>query len=627
MGYKGPLAIVSPAEFRKRTSLTISKRSGSTLAMDEAYDNYHATRSPAAGRLLYAWLTQYRKDHGNAWSKCDRNTVSGGLLEYLHNALAPAVLSPAAAQAMDERAAARIRDVEIPHARFGVLYLLANVKIEIDALATAIDGAGAIGGAIGAGMTTNYSELGSADAVRSVLSVQGKGITAPMIASGGTLAVKTIRTIAADSPSAMVARAAANSSIISTAAAKSPAQASIPTRPPVQPPPLPRPAPYTLPVTLNALDIAAAKVPAQGNIGHYISVGAGAAASALTAAVPGLSATGSVLGLLAAPAQALWEKLKSAFKALGDMMMRKWRLRYDVATVEKLAMLLKKCTSVAIDLILKNAVPFLGGAIDVGTGLARTIGEACTRVASWSDRRHIRIRSGHPQEIANAIEHQMILGLCGGLVDVLKGAGKMAVSVFLPGLGSLVSVVMSAIDWLIRLLSRLGEQIAIEQFLDRARRCYDTEQRRSRKIDGVYQPNTEKGSMITDTREFTAFFMEGCKASPLIPMLTLNSGLGGSLMTMIDLFDANGAQSSALAGGRKEFDIGNDYFTRLKRYSVTYMKKSGFKFSHIQSGKEMTLGEKTMAGYLIHAQGLGKDNQSHVEAATFGSQLVKAARA
>jgi hypothetical protein len=621
MGYKGPLGIVTPDEFRKRTSLTMSSRSGSTRAMDEAYDAYYTNRTPETGRLLYAWLTQYRTDHGNSWSKCDRNTVSGGLLEYLHNSLGPGAPSPSAALAMDQRAAARIRDIEIPSARFGVLYLLSNIKIEIDAMAAFVSGATAVGGVIGAGMTTDYSNLGSTDAVRNVMTVAGKGITAPQIASGGALAVKTIKKIADESPTARIARlqAAATAQVKAQleAAAAGPAKAQAPAAPP--PPPRPRPpvpllrqsAFNHLPVTLEELQIAALKQVSQGNI----------------AGLPTAFSVGTPALVIVQAGQALWDTLKLAFQALGDLLMKGWRLRYSVATVEMLAQALKKATTVAVDMIMKNAVPFLGGVIDVGTGLARTIGEACSRIASWSDRRHIHIRAGHPEEIAKAIEHQMVMGFCSGLVDILKGAGKMAVSMFLPGLGSLVTVAMAVIDWLIRFLSRLAEKISIDQFLEQARHHYEAEKQRSRKIDGVYQPNTEKGSIITDTKAFTAFFLEGCKASPLIAMVTLNSGLGGSLMTLVDVFDPNGAQSTKMVGNRKEFDIGNDYFTRLKRYSVTYMKKSGFKITHRKSGTVMTAGEKSMAGYLIHAQGLDPDRQSHVEAPTLGSQLVKMARA
>ena len=123
------------------------------------------------------------------------------------------------------------------------------------------------------------------------------------------------------------------------------------------------------------------------------------------------------------------------------------------------------------------------------------------------------------------------------------------------------------------------------------------------------------GGIITDTAAFTRFFLEGCKASPLVPMLTLNSGLGGSLMTMLQLFEADGSQSARAtsnlgAGETREFDRGNAYFTRLKRYSVDYMRASGFKFHPLHAD------DKAMAGYLVHATGMGKERQSHTAAGT-----------
>ncbi|HEY8976854.1 MAG TPA: hypothetical protein VIN75_21750, partial [Burkholderiaceae bacterium] len=290
--------------------------------------------------------------------------------------------------------------------------------------------------------------------------------------------------------------------------------------------------------------------------------------------------------------------------------------RYDLATARRLGEILKKACVVAVDYIMKNAIPYLGGAIDLGTGLFRTISEAGTRLAAWNDRRHIRLQAGHPEELANAIEHQMSLGVLGGVADMLKGASKVAVGVFLPGLGSLVSAVMSGIEWLVRLVSRLGEYFGIQQFLQTARRHYGAEKARAtRDAKGVYEPNTAAGGIINDTTAFTKFFKDGCKASPLIPMLTLNSGLGGSLMTMLQLFEADGSQSAratrnVTGGETREFDRGDMYFTRLKRWSVEYMRKSGFKFLPADAK------DVVMAGYLAHATGMGKERQSHVEAGT-----------
>lgn len=113
MGRIGPLDVVAPAEFRERTSLALSSRSGSTLLVDQAYDNYCALRSPIAAKILYDRLRDYRQAHGGEWSRCDRNAVSGGLLEHLQNVTAPGALSAEQALALDKKAAARIEAEEI----------------------------------------------------------------------------------------------------------------------------------------------------------------------------------------------------------------------------------------------------------------------------------------------------------------------------------------------------------------------------------------------------------------------------------------------------------------------------------------------------------------------------------
>src|SRR5476649_283998 len=99
--------------------------------------------------------------HGGSWARCERNVVSGGLMEYIYNAVGPAALTPGQAAAMDKRAADRIRDIEIPSARFGVLYFLSGIKVDLDVVGSLIEGAGAVGGAVGVGMTTDFSKTGS----------------------------------------------------------------------------------------------------------------------------------------------------------------------------------------------------------------------------------------------------------------------------------------------------------------------------------------------------------------------------------------------------------------------------------------------------------------------------------
>jgi len=589
MGNKGPLAIVSPADFKSRTALTLSSRSGTTQAVDKAYENYHATRSPVAAKLLHDRLAEYMLAHGGSWAECERNVVSGGLMEYIYNSVGPNALSPGQARAMDERAAARIRDIEIPSARFGVLYFLSGIKIDLDVVGALIDGAGAVGGAVGVGMTTDFGQVHSAtQGVKAVTDIAGRPVKAQAIATAGTGALHATRM--------------AGNKIMGSMSGSS------------------KPSATWFPCTEAALNAASRALSDTWDENRYLGALAYAGAGLAAAPVAAVTLAGDALLAVKRLAEAMWRKIKAAFDAVCSQIKAAWASRYDLSTARRLGEILKKASVVAIDYIMKSAIPYLGGAVDLGTGLFRTISEAGTRLAAWNDRRFIRLQAGHPEELANAIEHQMSLGILGGVADMLKGASKVAVGVFLPGLGSLVSAVMAGIEWLVRLVSRLGEYFGIQQFLQIARRHYGAEKARARKVDGVFEPNTAAGGIISDTQAFTKFFKEGCKASPLIPMLTLNSGLGGSLMTMLQLFEADGSQSAratrnVTGGETREFDRGDMYFTRLKRWSVDYMRKSGFKFLPADSKDVL------MAGYLAHATGMGKERQSHVEAGTAAGRV------
>jgi hypothetical protein len=601
MGNAGPLAIVTPAEFKERTALTFSSRSTSTQVLDKLYAEYHRTRGTAQALALYAALTQYRDAHGKAWNKCERNTASGGLLEYLHNMLGPGGMSDVSALAHDRNAADLVRKFEIPRARYGVLYFLANIKLDIDTAGAVIETLSSVGGAVGTGVTTNFGALGSRSAVGAVTTVPGPNgpikVTASQVATGGKAGAK-------------VAQAVVNKMLAPSKA---------------KPGPAPTAMQRYMPATLETLEVATKQLSEIYSMNRYVGaaayVGAGIVAPAAVVAT-------AVVDL----GRFVFDKIMAAFKALGDALIRLWRTRYSLAVAQQLAFYMKKATLVAVDLVMKNAVPFLGGAVDLGTGLARTIDLACKRIMSWSDRRGINIHRGHPEEIANAIEHQMTMGMCGGLGDMLKGASSIALSTFLPGLGGLVSAVVGAIEWLVRLMSRVAESLAIDKFLARARDLYALEKNRAtaskvpvakgKQDVTVYEPNVAlKNTLLTSTEKFRTFFQEGCNASPLIPMLTLNSGLGGSLMTLIDLFDENGSQSTRLSGGKKDFDRGAAYFDRLKRFSVGYMKKSGFQFLPLVSTDEL------MSGYLAHATGMGKERQSHAGLATAGGRAVAFATA
>lgn len=563
MGYKGPNQIVTPQEFRNRTALNFSARSGSTLAVDKAYDAYYANDSADNAKALYEALKAYRTAHGNFWNKCERNVVSGGLLEFVYEHVNPNKLSAAQSADLDRRAAERIRTIEIPSARLGVLYFLANIKVEVDPFVSTVDTLSAVGGAVGVGLTTDFKQMGSAtQGTRAVFTapILGTAVKAEPLALGGKLALKGAK--------AAVDKALAPSVPAPVAPVQETTFAS------------------RLPTTASALLALSNSMSSNFDAGHYRRV-AGMAVMAVPVTVGSLAIDGL---------RALWDKVWGALQKVGDMVQRAWYRKGDLEAARYLGTLVKAAVRVAAELVMKNAIPFLGGAIDLGTGLARAIGDACSRVASWADRRHLDLQAGHPAQIANAIESQMSKGIFRGLAEALVGAAKAAVSVFLPGLGSLVSVVMGAIEWIIRIVSRLSEQAAIQKFLEKARQLYVLEKSKVRQVDGAYAGG---GGLITDTDRFSAFFARGCEASPLIPMLTLNSGLAGNWMSMLNLFTHH-AHPEMKANAGEQVLTADRYFSRLKSHGVDYMRQSGFRFMPMMSHDTL------MQGYLKHATGHGQ---------------------
>ena len=147
MGKKGPLTMVTPDEFRSRTS-EIGRRNGAITKVDAAYDAYYALRSEANSDALYAALKEYLKTKGGYWSKVSRDKTSGGLLSWLYEFTTPRTVPTVLTRddTLDQRAIHRLKTHDIPHSRYGVLYLFGNIDIDMNKLSIALEGVAAVGG-------------------------------------------------------------------------------------------------------------------------------------------------------------------------------------------------------------------------------------------------------------------------------------------------------------------------------------------------------------------------------------------------------------------------------------------------------------------------------------------------
>lgn len=582
MGQKGPMAIVTPAQFRARTSV-MGRRQGAITAVDAAYEAYFILRTEGNGNALHQALQAYLQSHGGYWHKVPRNQASGGLLQWLHEFTTPRA---GTLLTQDQRAIQRINTHDIPHSRYGVLYLFGSIDIDMNKLSIGLEGAAALGGAVGAGVSTNYNQLQSHALASRTFDVGGmEGIRGTAVA------------VAAAAPLTVAARATTRSGTamprdrdlrtremlgrgqepprLEVYRARSPQHEAVP----------------VFPATLGLFNLVQEDPLLMLNpfmLGSTV-----------------LASTGAVLfDAFNALRVLLMNAVTDLFHWIRNKMLTNGEWAWDVSSL-----VISKAIKFVVAKCLESAAPLIGGAMDLGGGILKTIKVARERLEAYFLRRKVVLNPGHPEEAANAIEADMTKGLLSGLFSVLKGVASLSLSMLLPGAVSLVSALVTGVEWLVKLTWRLWEQSKINKFLKLARQHFLAEKglanvntRRMMKADPDYahkytsslqfhpEMDPAKGGIIHDLPRFREFFRKGCDASPLIPMLTLNTGVCGSLMVMMRMFDD--AQTMV---SQSKWDAGDAYFTRLKRYGRTYMVNSGFEF------KPLDATDGLIRGLLNHA--------------------------
>lgn len=553
MGSKGALRIVPPEEWVKRTSLSFRRRSTALRRVDDAYAQwYKATLDKKKTTALMNAIEDYLKEKQNTWSKVDRDRESGGLIKYIYDL----VVEAAGAQVTAPRGMTRLQSYDIPHSRYGVLYLLGNTDINMSYLSVALEGASAIGGAVGAGLTTNTHHLDNYKLAHPTVDIgRIKGVTQSSLVSAGQvpLTIATKATVTTGTTAPRSGRIYLNKE-----------------------PPKSRPTPG-FPLTLSVFEVV--KENPALTLNPYVLPSTVVTGTGILV----FEALNNLRVLILNAVTDLFEWIKG--KLLAD---RGWA--WDVSGA-----LVKAAIKLVVAKCVEAAAPLVGGAMDLGGGIIKTIRAAKERIGVWMQRKKIVLNPGHPEMVADSIEAEMTKGIFSGLWSMLKGVAEIALASFLPGASSLVSAIVTGVEWLVKFLWRIWEQSKIHKFLVEAREIFAQEKKLAKQVNDEgglrYEPemDPDKGGIIHDLSRFKAFYQKGCDASPLIPMLTLNSGICGSLMTLIKMFGDN-RQHDLIS--QNTFDAGNEYFTRLKRFGRAYLNNAGFQF---------TSGTKPVQGLLNHA--------------------------
>jgi hypothetical protein len=567
MPSKKPVDIVAPAEWIERTR-TWHKRGDSMKVIDIAYADWHADRNNLMKRqFLQDCLAKYCNEKGNGhWEKVDRNKESNGLMKYIYT-----VCSVPDSAVMKAQTAIRTRD--IPNSRYGVLYLLGNIDIQMNKLSAALEGIGAIGGAIGQGFATDTNHLDSAD----LSERQAWGNTD--IGMGPIQLKEKSWGDVVEMGQGVTDFAGGVTSTTGTRNVGGPQHFR---KTHVKRGAYPLPAPKRdyrgvgLPLTRTALEAMDQ---------HPI-------AAAALFPVSGVALIGSLA------VDAMRSLIVKLTELVGDFINWFKQKCVDDSTYPWTiaGSLIKSITMTVVKEVAKAAVPFVSAGKDVLSGVCECFSAIKMRVGAWWERRKIQIMEGHPELLANSIEGVMNKGILKGLWALIKGAVQVALAATLPGAQSLVGAIATGVEWVIKFCFRLYEQSKLNSFFIEARRLYQEERALTTKRDGQLILHTS-GGLINDLDKFKAFFQKGCDASPLIAMLTLNSGICGSLMTLVNMFNDVGVIR------QETFDTGNEYFTRLKEYGRDYFSAAGFEFLACPSSGDDTDTQTRLyiSGVLSHA--------------------------
>jgi len=641
---KKTLGVVPPVEWVKRTSLMFSSRSGTTLEMDQAYTRWYNSRTASDAveekyrAQLQTVIEKYYSEHGANWSKLERDKVSGGLIQHIYGLVykpAPAIVKTKAQIEADNA-----------HSRYGVLYLLGNIDIDMNVASIALEGVGAVGGALAAGLGTNYSQIHDVDKVdKNAMTVLGQDVSISDTYGYASTVGTGLAGIAIDAYNAPTrARTAARHGTRNVTVHGGTA---IPLAPPLtsdwggKGPPCAvgnmnhlragtrsittkaAQSDYGFPLTLKAFK-AMEKRPVLATAFAPLS-GAVLVGAAFT------DAMGKVIEALTWLVKKLVDWLKGK---LAEMMESPVTVGLD--TIKGLVCAVVKSCAAA-------AVPFVGAGIDLAVGIGKSFNAIKMKVGAWMERRKIRITEGHPALLAARIEKLLTRDILSGLWVTIKGAIQMALAATIPGIQGLVSAMATGVEWVIKLVMRLVELGAVKLFLLQARLKFLEERKRTARtselatcdlggLDAQGRPRVEftggattravhkSGGLIHDLGEFKKFFQEGCNASPLIAILTLNSGICGSqwqLQSMISDIPVPGVpQTGSALVGQKEFDAGTAYFSRLKQYGYGYLKDCGFSFSAKMSVPSPAPTDTArrgndkayIEGLLMHARGIHKQS-------------------
>jgi hypothetical protein len=249
-------------------------------------------------------------------------------------------------------------------------------------------------------------------------------------------------------------------------------------------------------------------------------------------------------------------------KQLSDMIYdqfeRSWRQVMDFWDNQAGGMLRHLCDSLTSRFLSSAVNSIIGGSFGVVSKLIPLVESCFERYRMWATGKKTTVLTGSPTAIVDGIKRGMDLALAENLYATLKSGAQLGMQIASVGASSIINLVTSIIEVLIKTAWRLYEIAQMRKFFGEARTKW-----LQRETDRLYEHPIA----------FNSWFRGYAVNVPMIAALSLNSNLCHS-MHFLQMF-----QTGREPVTQAQYDDGMTHMAHIKRWSSRYIEECGYRLS------------------------------------------------
>jgi|GEM_PF-1848120 hypothetical protein len=211
--------------------------------------------------------------------------------------------------------------------------------------------------------------------------------------------------------------------------------------------------------------------------------------------------------------------------------------------------------------VMDEMSPFLANGVSATQGLVSAIKAGGDRFVVYARGKGVALVPGVPTTTIDGIKRGMDLSLGGEVYNVLKGGTALALEGLTAGLaGAIVGIAFSAIEVLVAFAKKVHDFYRIRLFLTDAK--------------AMWLQRDKPTSLHRQPYAFNRWYRKTAMRVPVIPVLTLNSGLCGDKMRILCMFSNEGEVIT-----QEAFNKGVAYIDKLKEWGASYLADGAYTFT------------------------------------------------